>query len=185
MKIDTAEPGAWDWLLEQLSAAGRIAELIQRNSFRELFYFADRPVDAGGFESGRCMNSRGCDEELERFEREQRWLLAIFQNSWSKVGDLDDADANAVGAFTYQGQYYHFSEKPGSLSIATYRRVSVTPFGAILLVARSAEFQSMLAAKAEARVLSEIDADVIRRAARFVFVPVFDGESWLGARLAG
>jgi hypothetical protein len=43
----------------------------------------------------------------------------------------------------------------------------------------------MLAAKAEARVLSEIDADVIRRAARFVFVPAFDGESWLGARLVG
>ncbi len=184
MKINATEQEARTWLSEQLFAAGGVAELTLRRSFGPLFYFADRPVIDADFVSGKGMSSSQCDKQLEAFASEQTDLLGIFQNSWSQIGDLDETDANAAGTFTYQGQYYHFSERPGLLSIDDYHRVSVTQFGVIFLVAQSADLREMLSSRAEVRVLSERDANVVVCAARFVFVPAFDSESWLGAVLS-
>jgi hypothetical protein len=183
MKIETTDQGVKSHLLEQLRAAGGIAELMQRRNFDMLFYFADRPVGNSDFVSGKGMSSSQCDKQLETFIREQKDLLGIFQNSWSRIGDLDEIDASAAGTFVYQGQYYHFLKNP-SLSIADCRRVSVTQFGAIFLVAQPLGFRDALSSRTKTRDVSAVDADAVARATRFVFVPAFDGESWLGAATA-
>lgn len=183
MRIALSEKKTLPFLAHAFAQAGGIAAMLSIDRLKQPFMFADESTAEPArrsFAFSAGLSQQACDEALFGFWRQvaagaKKFL--VYQNVWSKQGDLNASEEKVTDFFNYNGSYYHVCPDRGLIQDYPWRTLSIGYLKVVFIV-RGDPF--------ELGATNGADIDAVTAAAfcgsiETVFVSAFDDESWVGA----
>ena len=174
------------YIAESLLSAGRFAALLLgRNLLKLSAILPDRLLtgeeNLTAFDAGKRWPQRECDRSLEDYTAAlfpgQWW--AMFENAWSKQGDLPQ-DEDLGDHIFFEDEYLHVARAPRTLDLPRWRNNAVGHLKLIYLLSTDV----LLHVPRVGEALPKEVAGELARSVIAIAVSAYDDESWVCATVA-